>query len=217
MSVRVWHGIFSIIRTTGFTTVKPVLKLKKWFKIGIIILSREKPDFQLINQFINRKPIYQSNNQSINAAGLVISNWIHTVNFSARVTLEFDWWHRKTRGHFFNIMSSSVHHFKSISEFKLELQSGNAQFGSKLAIFVPCDLEIWWMTLKNNRAPLLSNIKLCASFHHHMWIQTGITVRKRLNGVMTSVTLTFDIWPWPFAWTSRLSMVITPENFRMIR
>ena len=47
------------------------------------------------------------------------------------------------------------------------------------------------MTLKNNRAPLLSNIKLCASFQHHMWIQTGVTVRKWLNGVMTSVTLTF--------------------------
>ena len=68
-----------------------------------------------------------------------------------------------------------------------------------------------------NRLPLLSNIKLCASFHHNMWIQTGVTVRKRLNEVMTSVTLTFDIWPWPFAWTSCLSMVITPENFRMIR
>ena len=59
--------------------------------------------------------------------------------------------------------------------------------------FVPCDLEIWRMTLKNNRAPLLCYFKLCASFHHHMWIQTGVTVRKRLNGVMTSVTLTFDL------------------------
>ena len=67
------------------------------------------------------------------------------------------------------------------------------------------------MTLKNNRAPLLSNMKLCASFHHHRWIQTGVTVRKRLNGVMTSVTLTFDLWPWPFAWTLRLPLVITPE------
>ena len=81
----------------------------------------------------------------------------------------------------------------------------------------PCDLEIWRMTLKNNRAPLLSNIKLYASFHQHMWIQTGVTVRKRLSWVMTSVTLTFDLWPWPFAWTSLLSLVITPENFMMIR
>ena len=73
------------------------------------------------------------------------------------------------------------------------------------------------MTLKNNRAPLLSNIKLCASFHHHMWIQTGVTVRKRLSWVLTSVTLTFDLWPWPFAWTLLWSLVITPENFMMIR
>ena len=72
------------------------------------------------------------------------------------------------------------------------------------------------MTLKNNRVPFLSNIKLCASFHHHMWIQTGVTVRKQLSWVLTSVTLTFDLWPWPFAWTSHLSMVITPQNFRMI-
>ena len=59
--------------------------------------------------------------------------------------------------------------------------------------FKPCDLEIWWMTLKNNRISLLSNIKLCAPFLRHMWIQTGVTVRKRLNGVMASVTLTFDL------------------------
>ena len=73
------------------------------------------------------------------------------------------------------------------------------------------------MTFKNYRTPLLSIIKLYASFHHHMWIQTGATVRKRLSWVLTSVTLTFDLWPWPFAWTSLLSLVITPENFMMIR
>ena len=73
------------------------------------------------------------------------------------------------------------------------------------------------MTLKNNRAPLPSVIKLYASFHHHMWIQTGVTAQKRLSWVVTSVTLTFDLWPRPFAWTSLLSLVITPENFMMIR
>ena len=70
------------------------------------------------------------------------------------------------------------------------------------------------MTLKNNRAPLLGNVKLCASFHHHMWIQTGVMVRKQLSWVLTSVTLTYDLWPWPFEWAS---LVITPENFMMIR
>ena len=89
--------------------------------------------------------------------------------------------------------------------------------GQILWFLEPCDLEIWRMTLKNNRAPLLSKIKLYASFHHHMRIQTGVTVRKRLSWVVTSVTLTFDLWPWPFAWTLLLSLVITPENFMMIR
>ena len=72
------------------------------------------------------------------------------------------------------------------------------------------------MTLQNNRAPLLCYFKLCASFCSHWWIQTGVTVRKRLSWVVTSVTLTFDLWPWPFAWTWLLSLVITPENFMMI-
>ena len=75
--------------------------------------------------------------------------------------------------------SSFVHHFVPIGEFKLELQSGDAQFGSKSMIFEPCDLEILWMTLKNNRAPVLCYFKLCAAFRTHWWIQTGVKVRKR--------------------------------------
>ena len=43
----------------------------------------------------------------------------------------------------------------------------------------PCNLEIWWMILQNNRAPLLCYFKLCAAFRIHWWIQTWVTVRKR--------------------------------------
>ena len=75
----------------------------------------------------------------IAATGLVISNWIQIVNFSACVTVKFDEWPCKTIGHLFYATSSFVHHFVSIGEFKLELQSGNAQFGSKLTIF----LAVW--------------------------------------------------------------------------
>ena len=89
--------------------------------------------------------------------------------------------------------------------------------GQNRRFLEPCDLEIWWMTLKSNKEPLLSTIKVYASFYHHMWIQTGVTVRKRLSWFMTSVILTFDLWPLPFAWTSLLSLVITPENFVAIR
>ena len=40
-------------------------------------------------------------------------------------------------GHLFYATSSFVHHFMAIAEFKMELQSGNAQFDSKLAICCP--------------------------------------------------------------------------------
>ena len=73
------------------------------------------------------------------------------------------------------------------------------------------------MTLKNKRLTLLINIKLCASFLYHMWIRTGVMAPKRLSWVLTSVTLTFDLRPWPFAWTSLWSLAITPENFMMMQ
>ena len=61
--------------------------------------------------------------------------------------------------------------------------------------FVPCDLEIWRMTWKNNKAPLLYYFKLCAS------IQTGVTIRTRqiwvkIGHFLSRVTLKFDRWPW---------------------
>ena len=55
--------------------------------------------------------------------------------FKSRVTLKFDVWPWKTIGHLYYATSSSMHHFVAIGEFKLELQSGNAQFGSNLTIF----------------------------------------------------------------------------------
>ena len=83
--------------------------------------------------------------QSRNAQfGLKIGDFLSCVN------LKFDRWPWQTIGHFFYATSSFVNHFKAIGEFKREWQSGNTQFRSKSAIFVPCDLEISWMTLKNN-------------------------------------------------------------------
>ena len=114
-------------------------------------------------------------------------------------------------------------YFKLCSSFRSHwwIQTGvspeTPNLGQIWRFLEPCDLEIWRMTFKNNRAPLLSIIKLYTSFHHHMWIQTGVTVRKRLSWVVTSVTLTFDLWPWPFAWNLPWSLVITHENFMMIR
>ena len=67
--------------------------------------------------------------------------------------------------------------------------------------FLAVWLAVWWMTLKNNRGPLLCYFKLCASFRSHWWIQTWVKVRKRLIWVkiddfFSRVTLQFDVWPW---------------------
>ena len=87
--------------------------------------------------------------------------------FVSCVTLTFDGWSWRIIGHLFYATSSLVHHFVSISEFKLKLRSGNVQFGAKF--------------------------------------------------VVISVTITFDLWPWPFDWISLPSVVITPENLMVIR
>ena len=62
-------------------------------------------------------------------------------------------------------------------------------------------LRAAWSQLKMNREPLLCCIKLCASFHSHQWIQTGVTVRKCQICIKIDyfcpvrVTLKFDGWP----------------------
>ena len=90
-----------------------------------------------------------------------------TIFFSC-VTFKLDRWPWRTIGHLFYATSSFVHHFVAIGEFKLELQSGNAQFGSKSTIFFSCvTLKLDGWPWKNKRAPLLWYIKLCASFQCH--------------------------------------------------
>ena len=88
-------------------------------------------------------------------------------------------------------------------------------------LFCPCDLKIWQMTLKNNRAPLLYCVKLCASFQSNKWIQTGVIVQKRsIWGKIRDFFVPCDL---PIRWRTfikhraLLSMVITPEHFMMIR
>ena len=126
------------------------------------------------------------------------SIWFKIGDFLSCVTLKFEGWLWKWIGHLFYTTSSFVYHFKAIHEFKLELQSGNSQFGSKSAIFLA---KIWQMTLKNNRAPLLYYIKHCPSYQSHRWIKTWVTVRKRpirvkIGDFLSCVTLKFDGWCW---------------------
>ena len=76
-----------------------------------------------------------------------------SVIFLSRVTLKFDRWPWKTIGHLFYATSSFMHHLIAISEFKLELQFGNSQFGSKSTIFL-CSVTLKfgglpWQTIRH--------------------------------------------------------------------
>ena len=61
--------------------------------------------------------------------------WVKIGDVLYRVTLKFDGWPWKTIGYLSFAVSNFVQHFIAIGEFKLELQSGNAQFGSNSTIF----------------------------------------------------------------------------------
>ena len=67
---------------------------------------------------------------------------------------------------------------------------------SNCRFFSPCDLDIWWMTPQNNRAPLLCFFKLFASFCSHWWIQTWVTVWKRLIWVKIDNFFSRDLAVW---------------------
>ena len=101
-----------------------------------------------------------------------------------------------------------LYNTKLCVSFQIQLVYSNWSYSQEMLnsgkiwrfFFVPRDLEIWWMTLKNNRTPLLYYIKLCAAFQSHWHIQTGVTVRKRSIGVkignfLSRVTLKIDVWP----------------------
>ena len=90
---------------------------------------------------------------------------------------------------------------------------------SNRRFFSPCDLEIWWMTPKNNRAPLLCYLKLYASFRTHWWIHTGVSLETpiwvKIDYFFSRVTLQFDGWPWktighPFHATSSFVQHFVP-------
>ena len=108
-----------------------------------------------------------------------------------------DGWHRKTTGNLFHAPISYVS-YHSHPWIRVTRDPGILRSEPHGHFFTLCDLGLWQMTLKNNRAPLLCCAKLCASFRSHWWIQTGVTVRKRPNwGKIYFDLCDLDLWPWP--------------------
>ena len=107
--------------------------------------------------------------------------------------------HRTLLLYYVKLCASFQIHWWIQTEFTVQKRSIRVEIGD---IFSRVTfLEIWWLTLKNNRAPLLYYTKLGASFQSHRWSQTWVIVRKRsgrvkIGELLSRVTLKFDGWPW---------------------
>ena len=114
-------------------------------------------------------------------------------NFLSRVTLKFDGWPWKTIGHLFYATLNFVHHFKAIGGFKLELQSGNAQFGSKSAIFCPVTFKFdgWhWKTIGHL-------FYVASSFLHHFIAISEFKLKLQSGNAQfgSKPTIFCPVWP----------------------
>ena len=120
--------------------------------------------------------------------------WVKCDDFFSRVTLKFDGWPWKQKGTSSMLLQAlcSISYPLVNSHWSYSPETPN--LGQIRRFIEPCDLEIWWMTFKNNRAPLLCYFKLCVSFHSHWWIQTGVTVRKR--PIWVKFGDFSAVWPW---------------------
>ena len=145
---------------------------------------------------------------------------IKAKSFLSRVTLKLDIWPWKIIRHLFYTTLRIIISQPSVNS-NLIYSPEMPQFRSKSVIFLSC------VTLKIDRWPwkTIGHLSYAISgFVHHfaaicefkLELRSGNTQIEAIF-LLTSVTLTFNLWPWPFRWTSLLSMVITHENFMMIR
>ena len=126
--------------------------------------------------------------------------WNHFIPNESQVLIYNNWSTMKVLPHspmkrFININKANLRDLIAATGLVILLK-----LDSNRRFFSLCDLEIWWMTPKNNRAPLLCYFKLFASFCSHWLIQTGVTVRKgliwvKIDDFLSRVTLKFDGWP----------------------
>ena len=70
-----------------------------------------------------------------------------------------------------------------------------SSLGQNRRFFVQCNLEIWRMTLKNNRAHLLFYFKLFEPFHNRLWIQTWLTLSPERLYLGQNRQFCCPVWP----------------------
>ena len=121
--------------------------------------------------------------------------WVKIGDVLFRVTSKFDGWPWKTIGHLFFAVSSFVQHFIAIGEFKLELQSGNAQFGSNSTIF----RAMWPWNLTDDLQKKIGHLFYATSSFVQHFLAIGEFKLEFESGNAQSgsnSTLFRAVWPW---------------------
>ena len=156
--------------------------------------------------FLLREPIRFENKANLRdltaATGLAFLPKIgfKSLIFGPRVTWKFDGWPRRTILILYYVKPCAA--LQSHRWIQTGVTVWKRSIRVKIDIFVQCDLKIWQITLKNNRAPILYYVKLCASFQtisefklelHSGNVQLGVKIG---DFFLSHVTLKFDGWPW---------------------
>ena len=116
---------------------------------------------------------------------------------------QFDGRPKKTIGHLLHTMSSFVHHFKAIGEFKLELIVRKRSIWVKISDFLsPVTLKFYrwpWKTrghifYTSTTSSLVHYFIAICEFKMELVRKRSIWVK--IGDFLSCVTLKFDGWPW---------------------
>ena len=138
--------------------------------------------------------------------------WVKIDDVLSRVTLKFDGWPWKTIGHLFYATSSFVHHFVAIGEFKLELQSANAQSGSNSALFrsvwpwnLTDDLGKQWSTSPKYHQTICM---ISSSYVNLNWSYSPETVKLGCD------LCDLDLWPLTMTFCMDITSVVGNNSWK---
>ena len=120
-----------------------------------VILSKFLPYLSGANELIMLQQGKSEGFVSCNQPSNLTQTGFKLSIFPHRWTWKFHGWPWKAIEHLFYTTWSFVHHFVAISEFTLELQSRNTQFGSKLAIYQRRRFCNIWSNSRHNLVHIL--------------------------------------------------------------
>ena len=125
-----------------------------------------------------------------------VTVWIYSIKVKisiclSHVTLKFDRWPWKTIRHLFYTTLGSVHHFKAMGEFKLELQSRNSQF----------DFFLYRVTLQFNGWPRktirhIFYTTLSTVHHFKACSEFKLELESASTQFGWKATIFCPVWPW---------------------